>query len=53
MKAERKRIEEENFKLMNRIIITKPSKIILTTTENYLKSGGQSNSNLHGSPIPA
>jgi hypothetical protein len=46
MKADHRRIEEENFKLMNRIILTKPSKIILTATERYLKQG-------QGGPLPS
>lgn len=45
MKAEHQRIDEENLRLMNRIIETKPSKIILTATERYPKQG-------HGTHLP-
>ena len=37
MKAEHKRIDADNLRLMNRIVLTKPSSIILTATDKYLK----------------
>ena len=36
-KAEYQRIDEENLKMMNRIIDTKPSKPILTATDSYVR----------------